>query len=60
MNPWKRLKNLWRLSGETGFYPLPEDFPKKTPFSFFKESGTFIPYEPISPIKKITEEHAEH
>lgn len=41
MSLWKRLKNLWRLSGLDNYYPLPADSVKQTYVSLKKDfSGT--------------------
>lgn len=57
MTAWKRLKNLWKLSGTAPEWQEP--FESQKPFwpTANTQQATIIPYEKVDPIKKITQEN---
>jgi len=58
---FSRLKTLWRLSGTQVVVwnePQPSNTYQPLIVAQIKEKAMFITYEPVSPIKKITEENA--
>jgi len=60
---FKRLKNLWNLSGQDNYYPLPEDLTKKNQVflklgkqSEFHEMAVVIKRTPKDPVEAIIDE----